>query len=176
MYCWGRHILKLAWSVSSVCALWLRAQSSKPFLVDSPEPVHDQFLIAGLPGTATDNFLKRWIAFMIGGVIAIAVEVILLPVKARTRMVESLADALHHVNEMENCIAAGIEEGKNFDLYNTDRVLRFENARRMANGALGAAETFCQSSPSNGIEARAANKDQCRSVAQNLESRGLSRV
>ncbi|KAL8795626.1 MAG: hypothetical protein Q9195_001864 [Heterodermia aff. obscurata] len=112
------------------------------FLVDVPEPVHGQFLIAGFPGTATENFLKRWIAFMIGGVLAIAVEMVLLPVKARTRMVESLADALRHVNEMENCIAAGIEEGKNFDVYNTDRVLRFEDASRNANGALGAAETF----------------------------------
>ena len=82
---------------------------------------------------------------MIGGVLAIGVEMILLPVKARTRMVDSLADALRHVNEMENCIAAGIEEGKNFDVYNTDRVLRFEHASRKANGALSAAETFCES-------------------------------
>ena len=80
---------------------------------------------------------------MIGGVLAIAVEMVLLPVKASTRMVESLADALHYVNEMENCIAAGIEEGKNLDVYNTDRVLRFEHASTRANVALGAAETFC---------------------------------
>ena len=80
---------------------------------------------------------------MIGGVLAIAVEMVLLPVKASTRMVESLADALHYVNEMENCIAAGIEEGKNLDVYNADRVLRFEHASTRANGALGAAETFC---------------------------------
>lgn len=105
--------------------------------------VHDHFLIAGCSGSATENFLKRWIAFMIGGVLAIVVEMVLLPVKARTRMVESLADTLRYLNEMENCIAAGIEEGKNFDVYDTNRVLRFEHASRRANGALGAAETFC---------------------------------
>jgi len=35
-------------------------------------------------GTATENFLKRWIAFMIGGAVALVVEVVLLPVKARS--------------------------------------------------------------------------------------------
>ena len=82
---------------------------------------------------------------MIGGAVAVLVEMVLLPVKARTRLVESLATALGHVNEMENCIAAGIEEGKNFNLNSFDRMLRFENASRKANGALGAAETFCWS-------------------------------
>ena len=113
---------------------------------------------------------------MIGGVLAIAVEMVLLPVKARTRMIESLADALRHINEMETCIAAGIEEGKNFDVYNTDRVIRFEHASSRANGALGAAETFCQSPLSDTFEQRPANKGQCRSVAPNLELKGLSRV
>ena len=79
---------------------------------------------------------------MIGGVVAILVEMVLLPVKARSRMVESLAAALHHVNEMENCIAAGIEEGKKFNLDSSDGIVRFEGASRRANGALAAAETF----------------------------------
>lgn len=83
---------------------------------------------------------------MIGGAVAVLVEMVLLPVKARTRLVESLATVLGHVHEMENCIAAGIEEGKNFNLYSFDRILRFENASRKANRALGAAETFCWSS------------------------------
>lgn len=37
-------------------------------------------------GTSTENFLKRWIAFLIGGTVALAVEMVLLPVKARTRL------------------------------------------------------------------------------------------
>ena len=79
---------------------------------------------------------------MIGGLVAVLVEMVLLPVKARTRMAESLAAAVRRINDMENCIAAGIEEGKNFDLYNTDRIIRFESASRKANTALAAAETF----------------------------------
>ena len=93
-------------------------------------------------GTGTENFLKRWVAFMIGGVVAVIIEMILLPVKARTRMVESLVAALRHLNEMETCIATGIEEGKNFDLSSSDQMLRFDNASRKANASLGAAETF----------------------------------
>ena len=95
-----------------------------------------------VPGTATDNFLKRWIAFMIGGAVALIVEVVLLPVKARTRLVDSIASALHHVNEMERCIAAGIESGRKIDVFAEENFLRFEDASDKANNALEAAETF----------------------------------
>ena len=95
-----------------------------------------------VPGTATDNFLKRWIAFMIGGAVALIVEVVLLPVKARTRLVDSIASALHHVNEMERCIAAGIESGRKIDVFAEENFLRFENASSKANNTLEAAETF----------------------------------
>lgn len=82
---------------------------------------------------------------MIGGVVALVVEVALLPVKARSRLVESLAAALRHINEMEGCIAHGIEEGVNLDVYAPEIMLRFESASRKAKGALTAAETFCES-------------------------------
>ena len=95
-----------------------------------------------VPGTATESFLKRWIAFMIGGAVALVVEVVLLPVKARTRLVESLAAALHQISEMEKCIAAGIESGKKIDVYAAENFLRFEHASGKANIALSAAETF----------------------------------
>ena len=95
-----------------------------------------------VPGTATDNFLKRWIAFMIGGVVALIVEVVLLPVKARTRLIDSIASALQHVNEMERCIAAGIESGRKIDIFAEENFLRFEHASGKANNALEAAETF----------------------------------
>ncbi|CAD6571428.1 MAG: hypothetical protein ASARMPRED_004506 [Alectoria sarmentosa] len=103
-----------------------------------------------VPGTPTENFLKRWIAFMIGGTVALIVEVVLLPVKARTRLVESLAAALEQINEMEKCIAAGIEQGVKIDVYAAANVVRFENANGKANTALGAAETFlpfCSNEP-----------------------------
>lgn len=95
-----------------------------------------------VPGTATENFLKRWIAFMVGGIVALIVEIVLLPVKARTRLVESLAAALHQISEMEKCIAAGIESGVKIDVYAAENFLRFEHASGKANTALSAAETF----------------------------------
>ncbi len=101
-------------------------------------------------GTPTENFLKRWIAFMIGGTVALIVELVLLPVKARTRLVESLAAALEQINEMEKCIAAGIEQGVKIDIYAAMNIVRFENAYGKANTALKAAETFlpfCSSEP-----------------------------
>ena len=101
-------------------------------------------------GTSTDNFLKRWIAFMIGGIVALTVEVVLFPVKARMRLVESLAAALEQINEMEKCIAAGIEQGVKIDVYATANIVRFERANGKANTALGAAETFlpfCHNEP-----------------------------
>lgn len=95
-----------------------------------------------VPGTATDNFLKRWIAFMIGGVVALIVEVVLLPVKARTRLIGTIASALQHINEMERCIAAGIESGRKIDIFAEENFLRFEVASSKANTSLEAAETF----------------------------------
>ncbi len=79
---------------------------------------------------------------MIGGLVALLVEVVILPVKARTRLVESLAAALHQINEMEQCIASGIEEGVKVDIFDAGIFLHFEDASGKAKAALGAAETF----------------------------------
>ncbi|KAI4240885.1 MAG: hypothetical protein L6R40_004880 [Gallowayella cf. fulva] len=103
-----------------------------------------------VPGSATENFLKRWLAFVIGGIVALVVEVAFLPVKARTRLVESLTMAVRKISEMETCIAAGIEEGVNLDVYNPRALERFEGASAKANDALTAAETylpFCSNEP-----------------------------
>lgn len=81
---------------------------------------------------------------------ALIVELVLLPVKARTRLVESLAAALEQIHEMEKCIAAGIEQGVKIDVYAAANIVRFENANGKANTALGAAETFlpfCSNEP-----------------------------
>ena len=95
-----------------------------------------------VPGSSTENFLKRWIAFMVGGAVALVVEMVLIPVKARTRLVESLAAALVQINEMEKCIAAGIETGVNVNIHTAKNFQRFEHASGKANTALSAAETF----------------------------------
>lgn len=79
---------------------------------------------------------------MIGGIVAVIVEMILLPVKARTRLVESISAVLRQIGEMENVIATGIEEGRNLTALSTDRIVEFEHASGKANSALTAAETF----------------------------------
>ncbi|KAL8948961.1 MAG: hypothetical protein Q9222_004898 [Ikaeria aurantiellina] len=95
-----------------------------------------------VPGSATENFLKRWLAFFIGGVVALIVEMALLPVKARTRLVESLTATLCQISQMETCVATGIEEGMNLDIERLKILDRFEHASSKANSALAAAETF----------------------------------
>ena len=104
-----------------------------------------------VPGTGTENFLKRWIAFMIGGSVAILVELILLPVKARTRLVESLTAAIKQISNMEGCIAFGIEEKQNLvEGFPVEVFERFESASTKAKSALGAAEMFlpfCSAEP-----------------------------
>ena len=57
-------------------------------------------------------------------------------------MVESVVSALHQINEMEKCIATGIDEGVKIDIVAEGRRKRFERATSKANACLGAAETF----------------------------------
>ncbi|KAH8659222.1 hypothetical protein BGZ60DRAFT_382357 [Tricladium varicosporioides] len=103
-----------------------------------------------VPGSVTANFLKRFIAFLIGGVVALIVQVLLLPVKARDRLVESLAASIHQIIQMESCLAYGIESETNLIVQSQAVAARFESARGKAEGALAAAETFlpfCSSEP-----------------------------
>jgi hypothetical protein len=95
-----------------------------------------------VPGTATENFLKRFIAFLIGGVVAVLVEVIIFPVRARDRLVESLAASIRQISKMEGCLAYGIETGANVDVQSAALSARFHRAKGKAEGALAAAETF----------------------------------
>ncbi|KFY43966.1 hypothetical protein V494_01729 [Pseudogymnoascus sp. VKM F-4513 (FW-928)] len=95
-----------------------------------------------LAGGATDNFLKRLIAFLIGGTVAIFIEFAILPVRARDRLVESLAAAIQKISEMEACLASGVESGKNMDARSPEVIKRFEVAMDKAEDALGAAATF----------------------------------
>ncbi|KAL8659757.1 MAG: hypothetical protein Q9226_000253 [Calogaya cf. arnoldii] len=103
-----------------------------------------------VPGSPTETFLRRWLAFVVGGVVALAVEIGFLPVKARTRLVESLTAAVRRISEMENFIALGIEEGVNLDVHDPKVIESFERASGKANGALAAAEMFlpfCNNEP-----------------------------
>lgn len=99
-----------------------------------------------VPGSATENFLKRFIAFMIGAAVALIFGVVLLPVKARTRMVEALASTLGQIIELENCIAFGIESPLSINILPPSTIQRFDRASVKAKAALTAAEgllPFC---------------------------------
>ena len=85
---------------------------------------------------------------MIGGMVALLVELVLFPVKARTRLVESLTAVLSQIHEMEHCVDSGIDGGSDFDIFNPQVLLRFNHAKEKANSALSAAETFCKTKPS----------------------------
>ncbi|QSZ33635.1 hypothetical protein DSL72_005203 [Monilinia vaccinii-corymbosi] len=96
-----------------------------------------------VPGSATENFLKRLIAFFIGGVVALIVQVVLFPVKARDRLVESLASSIRQITEMEACLAYGIEtEINNVNVNHPAVISRFSIAKGKAEAALAAAKTF----------------------------------
>ncbi|KAG8528330.1 uncharacterized protein KY384_007248 [Bacidia gigantensis] len=96
-----------------------------------------------VPGTNKENFLRRWLAFLIGAAVAVLVEIFIVPVKARDRLVEAIAASLTHISEMEQCIAIGIDEGKKIDIVAAGTLKRFEKATGKANSSLGAAETIC---------------------------------
>jgi hypothetical protein len=95
-----------------------------------------------VPGTATENFLKRFIAFLIGGIVALLVQFTFVPVKARDRLVESLAASITQIIQMEACLAHGVESGENVDVHSAAITERFDHAKTKARGALAAADTF----------------------------------
>ncbi|PQE14120.1 hypothetical protein CJF31_00006646 [Rutstroemia sp. NJR-2017a BVV2] len=95
-----------------------------------------------VPGSSTENFLKRLIAFLIGGAVALLVGVALFPVRARDRLVESIASSVRQISEMEACLAYGIETETNVKVHSPEVTLRFSTAKSKAEAALVAAETF----------------------------------
>jgi hypothetical protein len=97
---------------------------------------------ASVPGTAIENFLRRLIAFLIGGCVAVAIEFLIYPVRARDRLVESLAAAIGKITEMEACLAHGIDSGKALSARSPIVTEHFEVAKAKAQGSLEAAETF----------------------------------
>lgn len=107
---------------------------------------------------------------------ALVVELVLFPVKARSRLVESLTAGLRQINEMESCVASGIEQGSNFDVFNADVLVRFNRASGKANSALSAAETF-RKKTCIVSQVRLWLRDlQFRFAARSLESKAHSKV
>lgn len=88
---------------------------------------------------------------MVGGLVAIIVEVVLYPVRARDRLVESLSSCINQIGQMEGSVASGVEKpSKVSELRSAAVIYRFNKAKDKAQNSLKAAETFlpfCLSEP-----------------------------
>ncbi|ORY62904.1 uncharacterized protein BCR38DRAFT_458185 [Pseudomassariella vexata] len=87
-------------------------------------------------------FVKRLVCFLIGGTVALLVEMTLFPVRARDRLVESLASGIQQISNMEASVAVGIDSPKTFDINSYIVHTSFIHAKEKAEAALGAARTF----------------------------------
>ncbi|KAF5666196.1 histidine kinase [Fusarium heterosporum] len=100
--------------------------------------------------SAVENFYKRLTAFIIGGTIALIVELIIYPVRARSRLVESMAASVKQVENMQYAMAVGLDSPIKPDFRDSGLHKRFTHASNKARVALAAAEAFlpfCSSEP-----------------------------
>ncbi|KAI1386559.1 uncharacterized protein F4822DRAFT_319978 [Hypoxylon trugodes] len=87
-------------------------------------------------------YVKRMVCFLIGGTVALLVEMCLFPVRARDRLVESLASSIHQISRMEGSVAVGIDSPRNIDIRSYAFNENFKDAKEKAEQALSAARTF----------------------------------
>ncbi|KAI1142455.1 hypothetical protein F5Y05DRAFT_371006 [Hypoxylon sp. FL0543] len=95
------------------------------------------------PGEHTwEIFVKRMVCFLVGGTVALCIEMFFFPVRARDRLVESLASTIEQISQMEGSLAVGIDSPKNIDIKSNALSENFKDAREKAEQALSAARTF----------------------------------
>ncbi|KAI2620062.1 hypothetical protein GGR54DRAFT_639832 [Hypoxylon sp. NC1633] len=103
------------------------------------------------PGEETwEIFVKRMVCFLVGGTVALFVEMFLFPVRARDRLVESLASTIQQISQMEGSVAVGIDSPRNIDIKSNSLTESFTDAKEKAEQALSAARTFlpfCSTEP-----------------------------
>lgn len=87
-------------------------------------------------------FVKRMACFLVGGTTALIVEMVLFPVRARDRLVESLASAIKQISEMQSSVAIGIESPCAINLKSEPLRKGFKRSKGKAESALAAAQTF----------------------------------
>ncbi|KAL7950290.1 hypothetical protein V8C42DRAFT_194895 [Trichoderma barbatum] len=95
-------------------------------------------------------YYKRLIAFIVGGVTATLVELLVFPVRARDRLVESLSACARHIQRMQGAMAVGVDGPEIIDPRSPKLHRSFERWREKAQASLAAAETFlpfCYSEP-----------------------------
>lgn len=93
-------------------------------------------------GPAYDSFYKRFVAFLVGSLAAIMVEVFIYPVRARDRLLESLAASVRQVQNMHSAVSVGIDGRLEPNFHSERSHSRFDHARDKAQASLSAAETF----------------------------------
>ncbi|RDA84707.1 hypothetical protein CP532_2760 [Ophiocordyceps camponoti-leonardi (nom. inval.)] len=108
--------------------------------------------LASVNGTipAYEIFYKRLVAFLVGGLVAMLVEVVIAPVRARDRLVECLSYSVRQIQKMEKTLSVGIDGPWSPNIRSQSLLSRFKRARDKAQGALAEAETtlpFCLSEP-----------------------------
>ncbi|KAI1295822.1 hypothetical protein F5Y03DRAFT_371574 [Xylaria venustula] len=88
------------------------------------------------------TYLKRLVDFLVGGTVALLVELVIFPVRARDRLVESLVSSISQISIMESSVA--IEVGSPNAIEIERHVLHdsFNGAKRKAEQALDAARAF----------------------------------
>jgi hypothetical protein len=85
---------------------------------------------------------KRLVSMLIGGAVALGVEMTVFPVRARDRLVESLASAVTQISLMESSVAAGVDSASTVDIKSHALNAHFKSAKKKAEKALDAAQTF----------------------------------
>ncbi|KAI5463359.1 hypothetical protein BGZ63DRAFT_505607 [Mariannaea sp. PMI_226] len=101
-----------------------------------------EFAAINRTAPAVEVFYRRLVAFMVGGLVAIAIEMLLYPVRARHRLVESLSASVKQIQNMQAATAVGVDSSETPNFRAPTLHKRFSNARNKARGALAAAETF----------------------------------
>lgn len=90
-------------------------------------------------------FYKRLVAFIIGGSVAVLIEIFIFPVRARDRLVDSLSAAVVHVQNMQAVIAVGIDHPERPNFRSPKLYTRFKRAREKSQCCLTAAEAYLPS-------------------------------
>ncbi|GAP84897.1 putative malate aliminium toerance [Rosellinia necatrix] len=88
------------------------------------------------------TYVKRLVCFLVGGVVALTVEMVLYPVRARDRLVESLVTSISQISVMESSVAVGVESPSAVDTKLQALNADFKGAKDKAEQALGAARAF----------------------------------
>ncbi|GAW12194.1 hypothetical protein ANO14919_015550 [Xylariales sp. No.14919] len=88
------------------------------------------------------TYVKRLVCFLVGGTVALAVEMAVFPVRARDRLVESLVSSISQISIMESSVAAGVDSPSAIDIKSQVLNSNFNGAKQKAEQALDAARTF----------------------------------